>query len=117
LDQLQVITVNGKSIVDSRRGAAAWGNVASQVRVKVECMDGGRPVLAALNEIDEVVNSGEIAPLPALPRDRQTPVPSFPTVSAFWRAESTGFEDHQLVTVRGTMSQFAPIIMGAPHAK
>jgi hypothetical protein len=116
LGQLQAITVNGKSVVESRLGASAWGSVARQIRLRVECMEGKRPVMQALAEVEEVVHSGDFGPVPAHAAHRP-PLARFDTVSAFWKARSTVLQDLDLVTVQGTLSQFAPMLMGPPRAK
>jgi hypothetical protein len=114
LGKLQAITIDGKSIQESRRGAAAWGQVARQIRLKVECIEGKRPTMQVLNEVEEVVHSGDV-PLPS-PRDR-APVTEFATVSDFWQTNSDFKQKCELVTVRGTLSLFAPMLMGPPRAK
>jgi hypothetical protein len=116
LSQLQAITVNGKSVVESRLGASAWGSVARQIRLKVECIEGKRPVMQALTEVEEVVHSGDFRPAPAPPGHRPLSA-QFHTVSAFWKSRSTVLQDLDLVTVQGTLSQFAPMLMGPPRAK
>lgn len=115
LGQLQAVTVNGKSIAQSRLGSAAWESVARQIRLKIECIQGKRPVMLALNEVEEVVSSGDVQ-LSELPLHRQPKSSQFRTVSAFWKAKSL-LEELNLVTVQGTLSQFAPMLMGPPRAK
>lgn len=116
LGKLQMITVDGKPVVQSRMGAAAWESVARQVRLKVECLQGKLPVMQALNEVQEVVSSGDVR-LRELPAGGQARITRFPTVSAFWKAKSILLADLEMVTVRGTLSQFAPMLMGPPRAK
>ncbi len=116
LGQLQAVTVNGKSIAQSRLGSAAWESVAKQIRLKIECIQGTRPVMQALNEVEEVVSSGDVQ-LSELVLHRQPQATQFRTVSAFWKAKSTLLEELDLVTVQGTLSQFAPMLMGPPRAK
>lgn len=114
LSQLQTITVNDRSVVGSRLGSGAWEKVARQFRTKIEKIEGGRPVLQVLDDFDEVVHSGQ-APLADLPAG--TPRPdTFQSVSEFWRAKSL-LPQIEMVTVRGTLSQFAPMMMGPPRAK
>jgi hypothetical protein len=84
--------------------------------LKVECIEGKRPVMQALNEVEEVVNSGDVR-LGELPSHRQVQITQFPTVSAFWKAKSTLLDEVDLVAVQGTLSQFAPMLMGPPRAK
>ena len=116
LGQLQAVTVNGKSVQQSRLGAAAWESVARQIRLKVQCIQGTRPVMQALNEVEEVVSSGDVE-LSKLRLHRQPQPSQFHTVSAFWKARSTLLGELDLVTVQGTLSQFAPMLMGPPRAK
>ena len=116
LGQLQTITVNGKAITQSRLGAAAWEQVARQIRLKVECIEGKRPAMQVLNEVEEVVHSGEVR-LAELSAERQGQIKQFPTVSAFWRTGSDLMRGFEIVTVQGTFSQFAPMLMGPPSAK
>lgn len=115
LGEIKAVTVDGKAVVRSHRGADAWASVVRQIRGKIESFEGRRPVLQALNEVEEVVGSGdvELGELPA--HQRIAPVP-YATVSAFWRARPL-LEDTGLVAVRGTLSQFAPMLMGSPRAK
>jgi hypothetical protein len=116
LGQLQVIKVNDKPVIQSRLGSAAWESVAKQIRLKVECMEGKRPVIQALNEVEEVVHSGDVR-LKELSEPSQLPIANFPTVSEFWKAQSTVLKELGIVTVPGTLSKFAPMLMGPPYAK
>ncbi|MFH1160852.1 MAG: toll/interleukin-1 receptor domain-containing protein [bacterium] len=116
IGQLQAITINGKSITQSRLGSVAWESVAKQIRLKVECMEGKRPVMHVLNEVDKVVHSGDIE-LSELPSSKHVSTANFPTVSAFWKTKSTILRDLDLAKVQGTVSQFAPMLMGSPRAK
>jgi hypothetical protein len=116
LGQLQAIKVNDKFVVQSRPASAAWESVAKQIDLKVECMRGSRPVMQALNEVDEVVHSGDVG-LANLPPHQNALKADFPTVSAFWKAKSTVLPDLHYATVQGTLSQFAPMLMGPPGAK
>jgi hypothetical protein len=116
LGELQAITVKGRSIVQSRLGEEAWASVAKQIRLKVECLEGKRPVMNALNEVEEVVHSGDIE-INKLRSGRQASIAHYPTVSAFWREDFATLKEIELVTIRGTLSQFAPMLMGQPRAK
>ena len=116
LGELQLISVNGKAIMQSRLGSAAWEHVARQIRLKVECIAGERPVMQVLNEVEEVVRSGDVR-LVELSGQRQAEITCFPTVSAFWRNKATLLGGSEMVSVQGTISQFAPMLMGPPSAK
>jgi hypothetical protein len=72
--------------------------------------------MQALNEVEEVVHSGGLR-LAQLPPNYEPQTTQFPAVSAFWRARSTVLPELDLVTVPGTLSLFAPMLMGPPLAK
>ncbi|MFY9609729.1 MAG: toll/interleukin-1 receptor domain-containing protein [Blastocatellia bacterium] len=116
LGQLQAITVNGKAIAQSRLGSSAWEHVARQIRLKVECIEGKRPAMQVLNEVEEVVYSGDVR-LAELSTRPQVPIGQFPSVSAFWSNRSILVGGPEIVAVQGTFSQFAPMLMGPPGAK
>jgi len=115
LGNLQAITINGKSIIESRLGETAWKKVAEQLRLKIELAEGKRPVMQIFNEIEEVVQSG----FPSLPRAEPASLihSECLSVSEFWKAKSTWLPEIGFVSVRGTLSQFAPMVMGPPKAK
>lgn len=116
LGKLQAITMDGKAITQSRLGPAAWEYVARQIRLKVECIEGKRPVMQVLNELEEVVHSGDDR-LAELSVQRQAEINHFPTVSTFWRNRATLIGGSEIISVQGTFSQFAPMLMGPPSAK
>lgn len=116
LGQLQAITVRDKAITQSRLGAAAWEHVARQIRLKVECLSGERPVMNILDHVEEVVSSGNVQ-LDAFAAAHRVKRAEFPTVSAFWKARSAILGELDVVTVEGTLSQYAPMLMGTPRAK
>jgi hypothetical protein len=114
LGKVQAITVGGKSIYEARLRRAAWAKAAEALRVRIGLVDGGSPVSQVLLEMMEVEHSGQ-APLNELPKSLPKPE-VFPSVSEFWRARSL-LPQTELVTVPGTLSQFAPVVMGPPLTK
>lgn len=116
LGRLQAVTFNGEPVAEAPMGAAAWAQVAREVRLKVECISGQRPVMQALNEVDEVVCSGDV-PLSRLTPADLTPPQRYASIGTFWRERATGAAPPRFATVEGTLSLYAPMLMGPPSAK
>lgn len=116
LGSLQWIQHEGRSVVEAPIASVAWADVAKQIRLRVQCMAGQRPVLQALNEVDEVVCSGDVTLSRLAPSDLTPPQP-YASIGAFWRERATGAVPPRFATVEGTLSVYAPMLMGPPSAK
>lgn len=114
ISELQLITeADGGAIAEARHPDKAWTKVVRQLHAKIDCVNAERPVIHALNEVEEVVHSGQIQ---STNRRTGDIAREFHNVSAFWQSRSS-LEEMSLVTVSGTFSEFAPMAMGPPKAK
>jgi hypothetical protein len=116
LGRLQFVKYDHRPVAEAPVPAAAWADVARQVRLKVQCIAGRRPVLQALNEVDEVVCSGDVT-LEHMSAEALGAPRHYPSIGAFWRERAKGAPAPTVASVRGTLSVYAPMLMGPPAAK
>lgn len=116
LNKLQAVTVAGLPVAEAGLENVAWAHVAKEVRRRADFLAGERPVMQALNEVDEVVHSGKADHASAGTADDTSACP-YPSVGAFWRGMLCGGAAPVFASVPGTLSQYAPMLMGPPNAK
>jgi hypothetical protein len=115
IGQLQAIKAFGNlPVAETTQRDKAWAYVARQLQLKFGCVRVDRPVILALNEVEEVVHSGQ-RKLEAAERV-EAAHHEFDSVGSFWQARSI-LAELDRATVPGTFSQYAPMIMGPPRTK
>lgn len=119
IGKLQMISIDGKSLVASRSGARGWTSVVTQLRRKFDSFRGHRPVLQALNEVEEIVHSAEHSPnIGSADSIHDSPLfgGGVLSVGSFWKSANL-IDEGAIVRVKGTLSRFAPMLMGHPNEK
>jgi hypothetical protein len=115
IGRLQAIKAFGNSpVAEATHKERAWAYVAQQLHLKFGCVRVDRPVIHALNEVEEVVHSGQ-RKLQA-GEAGQAQHHEFDSVGSFWQARHL-LSELDYATVPGTFSQYAPMIMGPPRTK
>ena len=89
-----------------------WTLVAQGIRNKLDTLEKNRVVSVNMDCREEMGHSGQLP----IQEDTRTGAATFQNVSAFWRDRGQ-LENLRLATVTGTLSRFAPLIVGSPKAK
>ena len=89
-----------------------WTLVTKGIRNKLDTLQKNRVVSVNMDCREEMGHSGQLP----IQEDTRTGAGSFENVSAFWRDQGQ-LENLRLATVSGTLSRFAPLIVGSPKAK
>lgn len=116
IGELHAIKGTGdRPVTEATHKERSWAYVAQQLEMKFGCVNVDRPVIHALNEVEEVVHSGQ-RDLQAGAQPGTAKHHEFDSVGSFWQSRSL-LSELDLATVPGTFSQFAPMIMGPPRVK
>lgn len=113
--KLGALPPSGRPVALWEHRNRAWKEVAKGIAGVVEDLQTGiRPVVDALSGVRGVV--AEVGASSPARRLAPQPPQLFRSVALFWEARSN-LADVSLATVEGTLSQYAPMIIGPPAAK
>ena len=120
--KIQAVPRDGKPIVRYRPQSGGWTKVAEEIRRVAEVLADGPN--GAAGPVEELIGCslaggpfGAVAGRGSVgARSLGAPVP-FDRITDFWKADRSTVEAGTVVAIEGTLSEFAPLVLGSPTAK